>query len=70
MRIEQCQWSSLIGWKPQPPVNLSSAAQLVLVFGDVSTAAALECLETIGNFYPNAHVFGCSTAGEIRNGSA
>jgi len=65
MRTEQCQWSSLTGWKPKPPGALGSSAQLLLVFGDAAAAAAAG-LESLGKLYPNAQLFGCSTAGEIQ----
>jgi hypothetical protein len=38
MRTEQRQWSSRAGWGPKSPGILRSSAQLVLVFGDASTA--------------------------------
>src|SRR5664280_2751497 len=66
MRTEQCQWSSPAGWKPKSPGTLGSSAQLVLVFGDASTATAAACLESLGDLYPNAQLFGCSSAGEIQ----
>jgi hypothetical protein len=66
MRKEQCQWSSPAGWTPKPPGALGSSAQLLLVFGDAATATGADCLESLGNLYPNAQLFGCSSAGEIQ----
>jgi len=66
MRTAQCQWSSGTGWKPKPPGVLDSSAQLVLVFGDAAAAAAADGLESLGKLYPNAQLFGCSSAGEIQ----
>jgi hypothetical protein len=44
---------------------MARSAQLVLVFGAASVVHRLELLEQIRAFYPEARVFGCSTAGEI-----
>lgn len=66
MRTEQCQWSAETGWKPTPSCGtLGSAAQLVLVFGNARQFGSSNCLQHLRQLYPQAHLFGCSTAGEI-----
>jgi hypothetical protein len=66
MRVEQCQWSVATGWDPLPLAgSLGSSAQLVLLFGNPRLVSAKECLAQARQAFPNAHVFGCSTGGEI-----
>ena len=66
MKTEQCQWSADKGWVCSPsPGALGQSAQLVLLFGNSDLFASSGCLERIRKTHPNAHVFGCSTAGEI-----
>jgi FIST N domain len=45
--------------------SLAQCAQLVLVFGGTAVLQYPQVLEQIRKFYPAAHIFGCSTAGEI-----
>jgi len=66
MRCEQCQWSPANGWGAKLPGALGSSAQLVLAFGDVTVESAEECLGSVSQLYPNAQIFGCSTAGDIQ----
>ena len=66
MRTEQSQWSAERGWVCSPPLEaLAHSAQLVLLFGNPELFSPSGCRERIRKIYPNAHVFGCSTAGEI-----
>ncbi|MEO5657475.1 MAG: FIST N-terminal domain-containing protein [Nitrospiria bacterium] len=65
MHIEQAKWTAAAGWDPKPPGALSSAADLVLVFGSTGLLHEPHHVDHLRNVYPNAHVFGCSTAGEI-----
>ena len=66
MKTEQCQWSADKGWVCSPSFGaLGHSAQLILLFGNSELFASSGCLERIRTTYPNAHVFGCSTAGEI-----
>jgi hypothetical protein len=66
MKLEQFQWSAGAGWnRPLRSSSLACSAQLVLVFGRPELAAA-EGLSAIRSAFPQAHVFGCSTGGEIQ----
>src|SRR6266849_3477986 len=67
MNIEQMQWSAGTGWGPHstaPP--LGASAQMVLLFGDSDVVKTSGCLERYKQAYPNAHLFGCTTASEIQ----
>ncbi len=65
MRIEQGRWMSKTGWAPRPAGEMGSFAQLALVFGSREDLKNREPLEEIRRLYPSAHLFGCTTAGEI-----
>ena len=65
MQIEQCRWTASGGWEPQQPGELSESAGLVLLFGSTSLFKEPRVFETIRETYPRAHLFGCTTAGEI-----
>ena len=65
MIIEQTIWTRVTGWSPQPPGSLSESAQLILLFGATAVLRNAELLEPLKAAYPNAHLLGCSTAGEI-----
>jgi hypothetical protein len=64
MDIEQTIWSAEQGWQP-PPNGLGTSARLVLVFGGTSILEQAAPLADLRKVYPNAHLMGCSTAGEI-----
>jgi hypothetical protein len=67
MKIEQCGWSIASGWDPpQRECMLGDSAQLVLLFGNADLVSGQECIARIRQSYPKAHVFGCSTGGEIQ----
>jgi len=66
MQIEQTQWRKDSGWRPRSPGSLDSP-QLVLVFGGEPFAPGATPLTELRAAYPGAIVFGCSTAGEIRD---
>lgn len=65
MEIEQKRWTEDKGWEPEARGRLDESAQLVLVFGSTSKIKGAKVFSEIRSFYPNAHLFGCSTAGEI-----
>ncbi len=65
MKTEQTRWTQGSGWKPTAPGWLGAAAQLVLLFGNTSVLKEQQLLDEIKHAYPNAHLFGCSTCGEI-----
>src|SRR6266516_2372027 len=63
MKIQHMRWQSGL-WAQTVPGKLS-AAQLVLLFGCPSLLKQRDLLQGIQQAYPNAHLLGCSTAGEI-----
>src|SRR6266511_6344068 len=65
MKIEQSGWTAGRGWEPATPGALGESAQLVLVFGATALLQDSRHIQDIREAYPNAHVLGCSTAGEI-----
>jgi hypothetical protein len=66
MRVEQFLWTPERGWDPAVPGTLTNA-DLVLIFGSLSALDCAEAFEQVRHAYPVAHLFGCSTAGEIRD---
>jgi len=65
MKLEQSRWTEAGGWEPDAPGELGASAQLVLLFGSTAIVREKKWLSEIKQVYPNAHLFGCSTAGEI-----
>jgi hypothetical protein len=65
MKIEQNIFTVSKGWHTPMPSSLSNTAQLVLVFGETSVIKNPCPLAELRSGYPNARIFGCSTAGEI-----
>ncbi|MBZ0105100.1 MAG: FIST C-terminal domain-containing protein [Sulfuricella denitrificans] len=65
MKIEQRYWTEGEGWQLEGSGNLEGAADWVLVFGGSDAAREATCLEELRQYYPDALVMGCSTAGEI-----
>lgn len=65
MRIEQNKWTPEAGWERGPLGKLGEGAQLVLAFGGTAVLKEKTCFDEIAEAYPKAHIFGCSTAGEI-----
>jgi hypothetical protein len=66
MRTEQCLWTAHTGWPPQVPGGLGPSAQLVFLFGDLEAVEISGGLDVARTLYPNAHVMGCTTGGEIQ----
>ena len=64
MKIEQRNWSDLNGGT-ESFSKLNDSAQLVMLFGSPSRLKEQKTLSDIRETYPNAHILGCSTAGEI-----
>ena len=64
MKLEQRQWTPATGWTPSG-TQLKDTAQLVLAFGGTAILSDRERLRELRACYPKAHLFGCSTAGEI-----
>ena len=65
MNIEQRKWTPSLGWVPTAAADFTKSAQLVLVFGATGVLRQPELAARIRADYPAAHIFGCSTAGEI-----
>ncbi len=65
MKIEQKQWQEESGWVDISKNDLSESAQLVLAFGCKKALCYKERYNEIRDFYPNANIVICSTAGEI-----
>lgn len=63
MQVEQCQWTRTEGWKMKG-TPLSEPAHLVLVFGSQPLLSDA-LIQALRKRYPQACLFGCSTAGEI-----
>ncbi len=65
MKIDQKNWTAENGWIPEFSGKTDEKVQLVLFFGSTQILRSrIPCAE-IKQAYPNAHFFGCSTAGEI-----
>jgi hypothetical protein len=45
---------------------LGASAQVVFLFGNAALVRIQECVARMRQAFPNAHLFGCSTAGEIQ----
>jgi hypothetical protein len=66
MRTEQYRWSAEAGWEPhRPPGWLGASAQLVLVFISPGSVPDRSWYQAVRQAYPQAHLFGCSTTGQI-----
>ena len=65
MKIEQRKWTEPAGWTPAPPGSSAKSSSLVLVFGATAVLRKPDLVAAIRRDYPAAHIFGCSTAGEI-----
>lgn len=66
MKLEQFQWTPHRGWDRDPRSSaVGATAQLVLLFGSAARLAAEGGVAKIRAIFPCAHVFGCSTGGEI-----
>ncbi|MES2154385.1 MAG: FIST N-terminal domain-containing protein [bacterium] len=62
MQTEQLCWSPQTGWSPR---EAALKPNLVLVFGSPSAMSRDGAFEELRRLYPDAHLVGCSTAGEI-----
>lgn len=65
MRLEQTKWTHTQGWMPDPPAARGQPAQLIFMFGSTEVLKEQDLIEQVRSAYPGAHIFGCSTAGEI-----
>jgi hypothetical protein len=65
MQARQSVWTPLAGWAGDREAAPDPAASLVLAFGSVTALRTTSVLDALRARWPNAHVVGCSTAGEI-----
>jgi len=65
MKIEQNRWTEQKGWEPGPPGRLGPSAQLVFLFDSMNLIKNGTQYDFVRKTFPNAHLLGCSTAGEI-----
>lgn len=64
MRTEQRHWTAANGWSTSE-ATLGGSARLVLAFGSRARLLQVELRRELRAAYPQAILFGCSTAGEI-----
>lgn len=55
-------------WSVSSLPDLDSPQTMLLAFGATEIQTAPRVLELIRSHYPNSHILGCSTAGEVLNG--
>jgi len=65
MRIAQHLWTADAGWQGVP-LDHPDAVQVVLYFAATEVTAAAKPEQALKGFYPNAHILGCTTGGEIQ----
>jgi hypothetical protein len=63
MEITQFRWTANAGWETPPPS--AHAANLVLAFSDADYFRSPECYRDLRQFFPSAHIAGCSSSGSI-----
>ena len=64
METEQLTWSAGGGWRPSAGVR--SEADLVLYFGASDALGTDTWYQELRTMYPNAHIVGCSSGGQIQ----
>jgi hypothetical protein len=65
MQIEQLIWNVKNGWRKTQTSNGGIHPQLVLFFGESSVLESGERYLDLRDRYPDAHIIGCTSAGEI-----
>ncbi|MBA4389579.1 MAG: hypothetical protein C0399_01405 [Syntrophus sp. (in: bacteria)] len=66
MKIEQKLWKKTKGWSSVGESGgIGENAQLVIIFAATEILKEKEFLQKTKEMYPGAHLFGCSTSGEI-----
>ena len=66
MRVEQWWWHKTAGWDRPVPEKPRDDVDLVLVFAATALLDDSALVETLRQGFPEAILFGCSTAGEIQ----
>ncbi|MBN2591044.1 MAG: FIST C-terminal domain-containing protein [Sedimentisphaerales bacterium] len=69
MKTTQKQWIENTGWRSISSNGIAEKAQAVFLFGERKLLIDNERINEVRKFYPNAHIIGCSTAGEIAGSS-
>ncbi|WP_276370489.1 FIST N-terminal domain-containing protein [Chryseolinea sp. H1M3-3] len=64
MKVEQKQWNRTHGWS-QTGYQLKEKAAVVLAFGNCQVLGDPQRYHELKQFYPDAHILTCTTAGEI-----
>jgi hypothetical protein len=65
MQSQQITWNPRNGWTPQPLGSKNSS--LVLYFGARQALASGERYDELRRAFPDAHILGCSSGGQINN---
>jgi len=65
MEITQLCWTPIAGWEKLP--GSASAADLVIAFSEASYFRMPACYEDLRRMFPDAHIVGCSSSGNIRD---
>lgn len=64
MQTEQLTWNDERGW--QSSVDRRCDANLVLYFGTTDALETVAWFDELRSFYPNAHLVGCTSGGQIQ----
>jgi hypothetical protein len=67
VQTEQLTWSDAAGW--QSAARYATDAHLILYFGARDALATSSWYAGLRERYPNAHIVGCSTGGQIQHGA-
>ena len=65
MKVEQLRWQEGAGWKTIREGDPARKPQLVIFFAAPSLAESGECYHELRKIYPDAHIIGASTGGEV-----
>jgi hypothetical protein len=65
MKIEQKVWTKNKGWSFSEGPYTGEKAQLVIIFAATEILKETKFFHDLKGMYPKAHLFGCSTSGEI-----
>ena len=65
MRAKELSWSAARAWSGD--LSESESSGLVLYFGARRALANTARFEELRKIFPNAHILGCSTGGQIHN---
>jgi hypothetical protein len=69
INIETFTYDAAQGWSKELPTGLDSDQSLMLVFSAPEFGVQPHPLKALSEAFPDAHIIGCSTAGEIYNAS-